>query len=432
MPARRKNELIQCEHFRWKLYRRKGVYCADGRSNRFDLGRHSLNTRDKEKALESLVQLNLVKCVENGLADRSRLVGMDSVEISLDQAFTIFIEDRSKARVAGGVKPSSLKVYKKRWKKFFTFATETRISHVGQITKDLLNRYSGWLEARGTAPNYVGYLVRFIPQVINTLIETDHLGSERKIRLRMKKFEVEEAYAYTAEEFGAILEYCSAHHNPRVRQVGDVVRVLGYTGLRISELLSLPWHYIDLDKRFITVKDDSAKARAGTETQSTKSSKTRRVPIHKDLLEWLKARSGEKSGLLFQNLDGGRLTYSSALETFCRVRKELRGRFPGTPGEKSFKDGCFHSLRHFFCSRHAQQGVSEMTMCKWLGHQSSRITRRYYHNNDQESLRLIDGVNVLGSPQMADKSPAGSQDRLVVGGSKGRQGQGKKRRRKSS
>jgi len=49
MPARRKNELIQCEHFRWKLYRRKGVYCADGRSNRFDLGRHSLNTRDKEK-----------------------------------------------------------------------------------------------------------------------------------------------------------------------------------------------------------------------------------------------------------------------------------------------------------------------------------------------------------------------------------------------
>ena len=111
MSARRKNELIQCEHFRWKLYRRKGVYCADGRSNRFDLGRHSLNTRDKEKALKSLVQLNLVKCVENGLADRSRLVGMDSVEISLDQAFTIFIEDRSKARVAGGVKPSSLERY---------------------------------------------------------------------------------------------------------------------------------------------------------------------------------------------------------------------------------------------------------------------------------------------------------------------------------
>ena len=72
-----------------------------------------------------------------------------------------------------------------------------------------------------------------------------------------------------------------------------------------------------------------------------------------------------------------------------------------------------------------------MTMCKLLGHQSSRITRRYYHNNDQESLRLIDGVDVLGSTQMADKSPAASQGSLVVGGSKGRQSQGKKRRRKS-
>jgi integrase len=431
MPARRKNELIQCEHFQWKLFRRNGVYWADGRSNRFDLGRHSLNTRSREKALEALTQLNLLMCIDNGLVHRSRLREMDTVEMSLDQAFAFFIEDRSKARIAGGVKPSSIKVYRKRWKKFIAFALENRITHIGQITKDLLNRYSGWLEARGTSPNYVGYLVRFIPQVINTLIETDHLGPERKIRLRMKKFEVEEAYAYTAEEFGAILEYCANHQNPRVRQVGDVVRVLGYTGLRISELLALPWHYIDLEKRFITVKDDSAKARPGTVAQSTKSSRTRRVPIHKDLLHWLKARGGKKSGLLFQNLDGGRLTYSSARETFCGVRKELMGRFPGTAGEKSFKDGCFHSLRHFYCSRHAQWGLSEMTMCKLLGHQSSRITRRYYHNNDQESLRLIDGVDVLGSTKQAGKSPAGSQDRLVVGGSEGRQSQGKKRGRKT-
>jgi integrase len=431
MPARLKNTLIRCKFFTWKLYTVKGVYRADGRSNRIDLGRHSLGTRNREQAEKDLFLLDLKMAVDNGLAERSQLEDEGPSGLSLDQAFAIHVADRSKARVAGGVKPSSLKVYWKQWRKFLTFAGENRITHMGQINKELLNRYSGWLEARGTAPNYVAHLVRLIPQVINTLIETDHLGPERKIRLRMKKFEVEEAYAYTAEEFRAILNHCAKDRNPRVRQVGDLVRVLGYTGLRINELLSLPWHYIDLEKRFITVKDDSAKARPGADSQSTKSSRTRRVPIHPELLEWLKARSGKKSGLLFQNLDGGKLTYSSARETFCGVRKALTSRFPGTPGEKSFKDGCFHSLRHFFCSRHAQQGVPEMTMCKWLGHQSSRITRRYYHNNDQESLRLIEGVNVLGSAEKTGESPVTARDRKLVGRSKGRHGSGMKRRRKT-
>ena len=432
MPAKLKNQIIPCEFFVWKVFRRNGVYQADGRSNQYDLGRHSLGTKNWEEAKRELLLLDREMAVQNGKAERLRRADSDSPELSLDQAFELFLGDKSKARVAGGVKPSSIKVYRKLWRKFLTFAKEQHITHMGQINKELLNKYSGWLEARGTAPNYVAQLLARIRQVINTLIETDHLGPERKIRMRMRKFDVDEAYAYSAEEFRAILHHCAKENNPRVHQVGDLVRVLGYTGLRISELLSLHWHHIDLEKRFITVKDDSAMVGTGPDHQSTKSSRTRRVPIHRDLLLWLRARRGKTPGLLFQNLNGGRLTYRSARETFCKVRKDLAPRFPGKPGEKSFKDGFFHSLRHFFCSRHAQQRVPEMTMCKWLGHQSSRITRRYYHNNDLESLRMIDGVDVLGSPEKTGELPVTAQGGRLVGRSKGRQGQGMKRRREAS
>ena len=133
MPARRKNELIQCEHFRWKLFRRNGVYWADGRSNRYDLGRQSLHKLAKDEALKELVLLDLVMAVQNGLAEKSRLDDEGEPGLSLERAFNIFINDRSKARVAGGVKPSSLKVYRKQWRKFLTFAGENRITHTGQI-----------------------------------------------------------------------------------------------------------------------------------------------------------------------------------------------------------------------------------------------------------------------------------------------------------
>jgi len=431
MPARRKNELIQCEHFRWKLFRRNGVYWADGRSNRYDLGRQSLHKLAKDEALKELVLLDLVMDVQNGLAEKSRLDDEGEPGLSLERAFNIFINDRSKARVAGGVKPSSLKVYRKQWRKFLTFAGENRITHTGQINKELLSRYSSWLESRGTAPYYMAYLVGLILQVINTLIDTGHLGPERKIRMRLKKFEVEESYAFTAQEIQAILKYCANHQKPAVRLVGDLVLVLSYTGLRINELLSLSWHSIDLGKRFITVKDDSAKARPGTIVRGTKTSKARRVPIHRQLFQWLKSRAGQKSGLLFQKRDGGKLNYDCVLRTFLKVRKELEGSFPGTPGEKSFKDGGFHSLRHYYCSRHALKGLSEMTMCKLLGHQSSRITRRYYHNDDQELLRMIDGVDVLGSGEKTGELPVTDRDEKLVGGPKDRQSQGMKRRRKS-
>ncbi len=150
--------------------------------------------------------------------------------------------------------------------------------------------------------------------------------------------------------------------------------------------------------------------------QNTKSSRSRRVPIHLELLSWFRTGNRKKIGPLFLNVSGEPLTYGSTSDAFTRkVRDQLGRRFPGKPGKKPFQDGCFHSLRHFFCSRNAHQGVPEMVMCKWLGHQSSRITRQYYHNNDQESLRMIGAVDISGSSSEAGKSPAGTRGGKIRG-----------------
>ena len=60
-------------HFVWLLDQRNGVYYADGRSNRINVGRHSLGTRDRAEAATALERLDLYQAVAHGLADRSTL-----------------------------------------------------------------------------------------------------------------------------------------------------------------------------------------------------------------------------------------------------------------------------------------------------------------------------------------------------------------------
>ena len=57
MP-KNQNKSVSCRYFAWRLFRRDGVYYADGRG-----GKHDLGTRDREKALETLHQLDEAKAV---------------------------------------------------------------------------------------------------------------------------------------------------------------------------------------------------------------------------------------------------------------------------------------------------------------------------------------------------------------------------------
>ncbi|QDV40919.1 Phage integrase family protein [Stieleria neptunia] len=75
----------------------------------------------------------------------------------------------------------------------------------------------------------------------------------------------------------------------------------------------------------------------------------------------------------------------------------LSDRFPKTfPGQKSFEDGRLHSLRHYVCSRCANERVPERMVIQWLGHSDSAMVRHYDHLSDDESCRKMDQLNLLG------------------------------------
>jgi hypothetical protein len=89
----------------------------------------------------------------------------------------------------------------------------------------------------------------------------------------------------------------------------------------------------------------------------------------------------------------------------------LSEKFPTPDGEKGFKDGRFHSFRHYFCSTCSNSGVPERMVIDWLGHADSEMIRHYYHLHNDEARRRMNDLDFLGgaSGRSASKPEANNE-----------------------
>ena len=123
-----------------------------------------------------------------------------------------------------------------------------------------------------------------------------------------------------------------------------------YTGLRLGEINALSKSNIDLERRLLTVPG-----------VSSKSGKTRHVPIHDELAAALRERWRElpERGLLY--LGRPKRSWKTLMEA------------------ARLENFTFHCLRHDFASRLVMAGVDLRTVQSLLGHASPMMTVRYSH-----------------------------------------------------
>ncbi len=126
MPRKQKYNAIQCQYFIWRLFPRNGVWYADGRSGEYDLGKHSLGTRDKIEAEKALLQLDHMKAVEFGIIDSDEITNYLEEKISIEKGVQLFYEDRNKDTLFGGVTKTTLKRYRAVINKFKEFCVQKK------------------------------------------------------------------------------------------------------------------------------------------------------------------------------------------------------------------------------------------------------------------------------------------------------------------
>lgn len=168
------------------------------------------------------------------------------------------------------------------------------------------------------------------------------------------------------------------------KRMHALVEVLYATGLRVSELVSLPVTVALRDDRFFVVRG--------------KGNKERMVPLSPKAREamrnWLAARNGNealaKSPYLFPS--GSESGYLPR-QVFARDLKGLAAR-AGISAAKVSP----HVLRHAFASHLLQNGADLRAVQQLLGHADISTTQIYTHVLEERLVRLVNDHHPLADP----------------------------------
>lgn len=158
-----------------------------------------------------------------------------------------------------------------------------------------------------------------------------------------------------------------------------LLELLYATGMRVSELVSLPARVLDQEGRFLSVRG--------------KGNKERLVPLSKAAIAALKvygtekaadaAAAGQPNDSPFLFPSAGKLGYLPR-QVFARDLKDLAIRAGLTPSKISP-----HVMRHAFASHLLQNGADLRVVQELLGHSDISTTQIYTHVLDERLRQLV-------------------------------------------
>jgi integrase/recombinase XerD len=168
------------------------------------------------------------------------------------------------------------------------------------------------------------------------------------------------------------------------KRMHALVEVLYATGLRVSELVSLPVSVAQRDERFFVVRG--------------KGNKERMVPLSAKAREAMHAWLAEREGV--PALSDSPYLFPSSSESghlprqvFARDLKALAAR-AGIAAAKVSP----HVLRHAFASHLLQNGADLRAVQQLLGHADISTTQIYTHVLEERLVRLVNDHHPLADP----------------------------------
>ncbi len=429
--ARKSKAKIVCEFFTWSLFRRGGVFYADGRRNQPNLGKHSLGTRDEAEAMAVLRKLDRQKAIEFQRAEPEAERRSD--DLLVRATWDRYLDYVARPDVLGGAGPRTQARYRAVRDKHVGLCKRQGVVSWNQVDQKHIEAYGAFLAKQKYADATIYLECTLLKQVVKWLIDDDKtLPDSQRIRLSLRRSQETSTYCFSRAQVRGIVEFCVA--NSELHWLGDVIVALATTGMRIGELAALRWTDVDLDNGVITLHDtrhSGRHAKAGA-VRTLKGRRGRRLPIHPRLHQVLERMAHRSDGHIFGMPRGGPLLPNGVCKIFIRaVIKPLMTTFPTPKGEVGFAHGRIHSFRHAFVSQAFLDRASEGEIREWVGHTNSRIVERYRHLGMEDARRKMDNINFLGDapspedPHLDTVCDKASKDNQVGQHQVGQHGQGR-------
>jgi integrase len=259
---------------------------------------------------------------------------------------------------------------------------------IGDITTAMVENMRAELRSEGLSSQTVQRITSLLAGTFKFAQKSDPNLDLPTNRLSRVKFQNQEVIPFTQEETAALLDVGCVQYDTVTRgnRKGEktvneyktqesrvIVGLALFAGLRASEALGLDWRHVDFEKGTIHIRQV---AKEGQLRDSTKSYKTRTVPISKSLKPLLEnlfvahQSKGREDGLVLSRV--GSKPYNQIQAMFGRIR----GKIGLDVGQG------YHTLRHTFATRAAENNVDIPTLQKLLGHSSVTVTMKYVHTTE--------------------------------------------------
>lgn len=293
--------------------------------------------------------------------------GLGTRHLPLAEVWNRYVQSPDRRDIA----PSTLESKRLTWRHFADWMENNylAVDSLGGITHEMVAEYLAFLRVGHCASTY-NNRVCALREIFRTLGERAGLEDDPWEGVRLRNDDSHSRRELTVDELRRLLTAADGEYR--------LLFLIGiHTGLRLSDCCQLAWESVNLERGIIQVIPQKTRAHAHGRPVT--------IPIHAELAAALRAAEGDGTGAVMPAVADAyrhhRWRVSSALKAIfraagIRTSVKIEGRRRLTP------EATFHSLRHTFVSLAANAGVPLTLVQAIVGHESTAMTRHYYHESE--------------------------------------------------
>ena len=276
-----------------------------------------------------------------------------------------------KSPTRNDLSPATLNAKRIVWMNFASWMEHgyLPVKDLAGVTSDMIAEYLACLRAEVCASTYNGR-VCVLREIFRTLANKACLEEDPWEGVRLRPDDSHSRRELTMDELKRLID-AACKHGEEWRKL---ILIGIYTGLRLGDCCRLDWSSINIAQgviQLVPVKTKRHHQRLVT------------IPIHPALgaaLAGELASTGPVLPMVAELYGRSRWQVSHELSRIFKAANivtsvRLEGRHRKTP------EATFHSLRHTFVSFAANAGVPLHIVQSIVGHESTAMTRHYYHEN---------------------------------------------------
>lgn len=285
---------------------------------------------------------------------------MDEFQDKIDDFLTFLLIDKKYSN-------NTIESYKRDLNKYKDYVVNELNESLNEVKKEDLKHYLVYLNAKQLDSKSISRNISSIRSFYKFLLTENYVVTNPIELIELPKIKKTLPTVLSLEEVDKLLDIkLTDHYSYRNKAMLELMYA---TGLRVSELINLKIHDVDLDNALVRTLG--------------KGSKERIIPMGDYAIKYVKEyllyhRSNliklSNNDYLFINNHGRQLTRQGFFKILKKIAKEKDIKTPFSP----------HTLRHSFATHLLDNGADLRSIQELLGHSDIVTTRIYTHTQNNK------------------------------------------------